>query len=231
MDFMANSLLALGALPLMSHTEEELLELITISHAIYLNLGTLDRSFITRCQQAIVLAKKLKKPIILDPVGAGASSLRTSTARLFMKDASIVRGNASEISALIEENVLTHGVESTRSTLSAIDSANQLARQLNNTIVISGKDDYITDGFRCETISYGSPLMPLVTGMGCTLTAVVAAFHAVQADAFDAAAAATTFFGFCGNQAEKMAYAPGSFRTHFIDALYTLTLNENDHAQ
>lgn len=230
MDFMANSLLALGALPLMSYSEDELEELIAISHAININLGTLDRAFIARCQQATACAKKLGKPIILDPVGAGASALRTAAARSLMNDASIIRGNASEISALIEDDVHTQGVETTRSTDSTIDSAIRLAKQLHNTIVISGKDDCITDGTQTEIISYGSPLMPLVTGMGCTLTAVIAAFHAVQPDTFEAALAATAYFGLCGNYAEEKASAPGSFRMHFIDALHTTPLFENDHA-
>lgn len=222
MDFMANSLLALGAAPIMSCDDRELEALIAISSAINLNIGTLDAAFISRCQHAADIARHQQKPVILDPVGAGASLIRTQSARELMPFADIIRGNASEVMALIDLNIASAGVESTRSTAMAKDSADTLARQLNNTVIVSGKEDYITDGNRQETLHVGSPLMPLVTGMGCTLTAVVAAFRAVIPDSFEAARIATTYFGLCGSAAEQKTKQPGSFRTAFIDALYLL---------
>ena len=221
MDFMANSLLALGAAPIMSCDDTELEELINISHAINLNMGTLDGAFISRCQTAVKIAQQNNKPIILDPVGAGASHIRTQSAKTLMPFADIIRGNASEIMALADMQTQTAGVESTQTTHMAKESADLLAKQLHNTVIVSGKEDYVTDGQRQETLQFGSSLMPFITGMGCTLTAVVAAFRAIQADSYDAARFATAFFGLCGNIAEQKAKAPGSFRTAFIDALYT----------
>lgn len=222
MDFMANSLLALGAAPIMSCDDRELEELITISNAVNLNIGTLDAAFISRCKKAAEMAKRHHKPVILDPVGAGASHIRTQSARELMPFADIIRGNASEIMALLDTKVNSAGVESTQTTATARDSADKLARNLKNTVIVSGKEDYITDGLRHESLHFGSPLMPLVTGMGCTLTAVVAAFRAVVSDSFDATRLATAYYGLCGSFAEQKAATPGAFRTAFIDTLYHL---------
>jgi hydroxyethylthiazole kinase len=220
MDFMANCLLALGAAPIMSCDDAEFEELINISHAVNINIGTLDTAFITRCETAIDLCKQFQKPIILDPVGAGASNIRTKAARQFMRHADIIRGNASEIMALIDDGVSTAGVESSQTTNVAKTSALELAAQLNTTVVVSGAEDYITDGKRNVSLLYGSSLMPYVTGMGCALTAVTAAFRAVICDSFEAAQLATAYFGMCGELAASETQLPGSFRTAFIDALY-----------
>jgi hydroxyethylthiazole kinase len=220
MDFMANNLLALGALPIMSSCDEELDELIHISHAITINLGTLDSSFIKRCHQACLLAKTHRKPIVLDPVGAGASHLRTQSARELMKHASIIRGNASEIKSLVDDNSKTLGVESSYPTDMAKKSARQLAERLGSTVIISGPEDFITDGSRQDCLNFGSALMPLITGMGCALTAVTAAFLAVIPDSFIAAQLATAYFGLCGNAAHLKTTHPGTFRSVFIDELY-----------
>lgn len=222
MDFMANSLLALGAAPIMSCDDRELEELISISNSVNINIGTLDAAFITRCQKAAEIAKRHHKPVILDPVGAGASLIRTQSARELMPFADIIRGNASEIMALLDTTIESAGVESTRSTFMAKESANTLACKLKNTIAVSGQEDYITDGSRHESLHFGSPIMPLITGMGCTLTAVIAAFRAVVSDSFEAAHLATAYFGLCGNDAEQKTTSPGAFRTAFIDALYHL---------
>ena len=226
MDFMANSLLALGATPIMSCDDRELEELITMSNAVNLNIGTLDAAFISRCKQAAEIARRLHKPVVLDPVGAGASLIRTQSARELMPFADIIRGNASEIMALLDMKVESAGVESTQTTAMAKDSADILARELHNTVIVSGAEDYISNGLRNESLHFGSPLMPLVTGMGCTLTAVVAAFRAVAPNSFDAARLATACFGLCGSFAEQKAATPGTFRTAFIDALYSIDMTK-----
>lgn len=222
MDFMANSLLALGAAPIMSCDDRELEELITLSAAVNLNIGTLDTTFILRCQKAAEIARFLQKPVILDPVGAGASLIRTQSARELMECADIIRGNASEIMALLDMDIPTAGVESMHTTPVARDSADVLALKLKNTVVVSGEEDYVSNGLQRESLYFGSPLMPFVTGMGCTLTAVIAAFRAILPDSFEAARLATAYFGLCGQVAEQTAKTPGSFRTAFIDALYHL---------
>jgi len=220
MDFMANSLLSLGAAPIMSNDLRELDELVRISHAININIGTLDVEFISRANAAIILAKKYNKPIILDPVGAGATQIRTASSRSLMQAADIIRGNASEIMALIDDINETLGVESSHLVSDATERAKKLAKENSSIVVVSGVEDFITDGTREKYLGFGSALMPLVTGMGCTLTAVIAAFKAVIPDSYGAACMATAYYGLCGNLAHEKVNKPGAFRTAFIDELY-----------
>lgn len=220
MDFMANGLLSLGAAPIMTQDPRELDELVQISHVVNLNIGTLDQDFIERANRVAQLAEKYHKPIVLDPVGAGATRVRTSSSRELMNYADIVRGNASEIMALLEDGKKTLGVESTHPVNDAIHSASLLARDLQCTVVVSGEQDFLTDGHREAFLAFGSSLMPLVTGMGCTLTAVIAAFQAVIPNAYEAAYLATAYFSLCGSLAARKTDKPGSFRTFFIDELY-----------
>ncbi|CEK09516.1 hydroxyethylthiazole kinase [Legionella hackeliae] len=219
MDFMANSLLALGAAPLMSEAEEEIEELVNISDAVNINLGTLHPAFCARIQKAVEAAAARKKPIIFDPVGAGASQLRTDTARMLLPYVNVIRGNASEILALGGEHSHTKGVETVDNVSTATDIANQLA-QGNKIVIVSGPVDYITDGTQASYLPFGSPLMPLITGMGCTLTAVIAAFAALQNDFYKAALMATAYFGLCGQLAYTKTKEPGSYKARFVDSLH-----------
>lgn len=221
MDFMANSLLALGAAPLMSEAIEEVEELVAISQALYINIGTLNSAFIQRALLAAQIAQSLKKPIILDPVGAGASMIRTTTAKQFIPFATVIRGNASEIMALSIDSKSTKGVETVHGVDKAVESAKQLAMEFNKTIVISGPTDFITDGSRQATLPFGSLIMPRITGMGCTMTAVLSAFAALNSDSFEAAIHASAYYGLCGQYTEKQTQKPGTFRQVFIDTLYT----------
>ena len=220
MEFMANSLLALGAAPLMSHCNEELCELIDIADAININIGTLDSQFITRIQSALTYAKRNNKPLILDPVGAGASKIRTRIAREFLSQIDIVRGNASEINALVNDNEKTLGVESLSTTEQTEETAILLAKKYGLTVIVSGPTDFISNGKEKITLTSGSPLMALVTGMGCTLTAVIATFNAVMADAYEASKTAVLYYGLCGTLAAQKTKTPGSFSKRFIDELY-----------
>ncbi|WP_298625003.1 hydroxyethylthiazole kinase [uncultured Legionella sp.] len=220
MDLMANSLLALGAAPLMSESMTELEELVTISQAVYINIGTLNDAFMERAVYAAQIANSLNKPVILDPVGSGASALRTLSSKKLLSLANIIRGNASEIISLSDLNSLTKGVETTHQVESAIDTALSLAQEHNKTVVISGPKDFVTDGLQKQTLPFGSSLMPLITGMGCTLTAVLSAFVAVNSNHFAASCAATAYFGLCGQLTHQQNQAPGSFRQAFIDTLY-----------
>ncbi len=221
MDFMANCLLSLGVAPIMTQDIREISELVHISHAINLNIGTLDHEFIERAQTIAEFAQTYQKPLILDPVGAGATQIRTLTSRSLMPFATIIRGNASEIIALLENINTSHGVESIHSVSTAAHSATVIARQHQCVVVVSGEQDFITDGQKDARLAFGSDLMPYVTGMGCALTAVIAAFKTVIADAYTAAQLATAYFGLCGHLAELKTKKPGSFRTTFIDELYT----------
>ena len=220
MDFIANCLLSLGAAPIMSQDLVELPELVQMSHVVNINIGTLDAAFLERAHEVLQLARKYNKPIILDPVGAGATHVRTESSRSLMASAAIVRGNASEIMALLDNTHKTQGVETTQDVSDAKQSAMIIAKRHSCTIVASGAEDFITDGLRQMQLAFGSSLMPRVTGMGCALTAVIAAFKAVIPDAYDAALCASAYFSLCGSIAATKTDSPGSFRTSFIDEIY-----------
>lgn len=221
MDFVANGLLGIGASPVMSNAKQELEDLINIASAVVINPGTLSDEFIALSERACEIANKLNKPIIFDPVGAGASAYRTETYLKMLDNykIAIVRGNASEIMALSDASIKTKGVDSTQKTDNAIQSAQTLAAKYSLTVVISGQTDVIVGANRISQYSYGSSMMPMVTGSGCLLTAVIAAFHAIESDSFAASAAATVFYGRCGEIAAKEANGSGTFKHHFIDAL------------
>lgn len=217
MDFMANSLLALGAAPIMSEDIDELEELGSLASSINLNIGTLNAQFLERAHRII---KIQGKPIILDPVGAGATKSRTKAALDFLPHVRIVRGNASEIMALHTNHNKTLGVESTHDSEQALDAAKAISHQHKLVVAISGATDIIVDNTHTQSLSFGSPLMPRVIGMGCTLTAIIAAFHGAESDSFQAALLGTAYFGLCGEQAAQKTKTPGSFKTAFIDSLY-----------
>lgn len=220
MDFIANCLLSLGAAPIMTEDTAELEELVQICNAVNLNIGTLDTLFVERAHTAISLAQHYNKPIILDPVGAGATQIRTLSSRAFMSSANIVRGNASEILALFDNIHKTLGVESTHQVSDAQQGAIEIAMHHQCTVVVSGEEDFITDGHKKGHLAFGSALMPMITGMGCSLTAVIAAFKAIISDSYETACIATAYFSLCGSLAAKKTDKPGSFRTAFIDELY-----------
>lgn len=221
MDFMANCLLALGAAPIMSVFQSEMEELVALCSAININIGTLDQSFIERTEAILALAQKYHKPIVFDPVGAGATQIRTAISQKLLPHAAIIRGNASEIIALGGAVSRTKGVESVHSTDDAKQVALDLALQYKSTVMVSGPVDFITDGgARQLQVPYGTSLMSLVTGMGCALTAVIAAFRAVNDDSFEAGTIAAHYFAICGEQAAKNTPHPGTFRMHFIDRLH-----------
>ena len=221
MDFMANCLLSLGAAPIMSKDIRELDELIKVCHVVNLNIGTLDVNFIDRAEQALQLAETHHKPVILDPVGAGTTSIRTTSSQILMASADIIRGNASEIMAITGNIHASKGVESSHAVSDATDLATTFAEAYQCTVVVSGAEDFITNGQQQERLAFGSPLMALVTGMGCSLTAVIGAFKSIIPDSFHAARLGTAYFGLCGALAAQKTDKPGSFRTLFIDELYT----------
>ena len=178
----ANGLLALGASPIMAHASEELSDLLAIASALVINIGTLDANWINSMKQAMRIAKERKIPIVLDPVGAGASRLRTNTCNELLAIAapSVIRGNASEILALANTGQITKGVDSTATPDDAKETALMLAREMECVICISGAIDWCIKEDKSFAIHNGVPLMTRVTGMGCTATAMIAAFCAVN---------------------------------------------------
>ena len=228
-DFVANGLLSLGASPIMSFAMQEIEDLIKLSNAIVINIGTLSDPFIGLCQHACFVANKLVKPIIFDPVGAGASAYRTKTCKIFLKNyqLAIIRGNASEIAALAGAALLTKGVDSTTKPIKVVEYAEMLSAQYAATICMSGATDIIIAQKNKNQYDRGSPFMPMITGTGCLLSAVVAAFHAVEKNSFIATSAASLFFSVCGEIAAKQSIGPGSFKVNFLDALNLLPIQDH----
>lgn len=221
----ANALLALGASPVMAHAEPEVADMVSIASALVINIGTLSDTWISAMFIAAARAKELNIPIVLDPVGVGATPYRTRTARELIHTASptIIRGNGSEIMALCEQDVSTKGVDSTSASNLAIDSAMALSRELGGVVCVTGETDYILSGESLISVKNGHHMMPRVTGLGCTATALCGAFAAINPDPALAAAHAMAVMGIAGEMAAETAKGPGSLQVNFIDALYQLS--------
>lgn len=225
MNYTANALLAMGASPVMAHAPNEVEQMVSFAGALVLNIGTLTDEWIDSMIIAGKKAATLKIPIILDPVGSGATSFRTDSAKKIINETevSVIRGNASEILSLKNSDSKTKGVDSIHSVEDASNTAKMLAGELQTTLAITGPVDLITDGNRTVHVSNGHSLMACVTGTGCTASAIIGAFLAVDNDPFSATATALAFFGLAGEVAGEKAQAPGSFMIKMLDALYTIT--------
>lgn len=213
MNFNANALLALGASPVMAHAELEVRDMVGIAQALVLNIGTLEPDWIRAMKLALAAARERGIPVVLDPVGAGATPYRNAAlADLLQAGApTIVRGNASEIMSLAGLAVRTRGVDSAASSLEAVDAARGLARELGAVVCVSGADDHVVDASgRWATLSNGHPWMTRVTGVGCSASALVGAFAAVQPDAWRATLAAMAHLGVVGETAVERVQAVGA---------------------
>lgn len=224
MNSTANSLLAVGASPIMAHWTSEMEEMTAIAGALVINIGTLDDQWIEGMLAAGRAAAARGIPIVLDPVGAGATSQRTQAALDIIEQCTptIIRGNASEIMALVDAGVKSKGVDSSAASDDALESAKRLASEVGTVVVISGETDYITDGTEVHTVEGGNPIMTSVTGMGCTATALIGAFAAVVDDPMVAAAAAMAVMSLAGERAAESSRGNGSMQVNFLDELYNL---------
>ena len=220
----ANALLAIGASPVMAHSIDEVAEMASIASALVINIGTLDAQWVESMLVAGKTALEKKIPVVFDPVGVGATSYRTKVSKQIIEECkpSIIRGNASEIMALYNSNVQTKGVDSTNSSDMAISSAEALAKQTGSIVVISGETDYITDGVTTNLVKNGNTMMARVTGMGCTATAIVATFAAINSDMLEASTHAMTVMGITGEIAARYSEGNGSLQVNFLDELYNL---------
>jgi hydroxyethylthiazole kinase len=162
--------------------------------------------------------------VVLDPVGAGATRLRTEAARRIVSEVrvAVVRGNASEILALGAGQRATRGVDSAHGVEEAMEAACGLARELGTVLAVTGAVDRVTDGKRVLAVENGHPLMARITGSGCTATAVVGAFLGVDEEPLEAAAGALAFFGLAGQRAAAHVNTPGRYPAALLDALFTV---------
>lgn len=220
----ANALLALGASPVMAHAEAEVAAMVDLAGALVLNIGTLSDPWIAAMHRAATRAKQRGIPLVLDPVGAGATPYRTDTVAALLNTATptLIRANASEILAVSGTAGGTRGVDSTASADDALEAARRISRHHGCVVCVSGATDHILAGEQHLQIHNGDPLMARVTGMGCTASALCGAFLAVNPDPTLATAHAMAIMGIAGELAAERAAGPGSFQMHFLDALYRL---------
>jgi hydroxyethylthiazole kinase len=226
----ANATLAIGALPVMAHAREEVEQMAAAAGALVLNIGTLSPPWVEAMLLAGRAANAAGVPVVLDPVGAGATDYRTETARLLAGelDLAVVRGNQAEIATLAGHEAEIRGVESIGSAADPAELARTAARALGAVAAVTGPVDHVSDGTRAAAVANGHPLLASVTGTGCMSTAMTGCFLAV-AEPFDAAVSALVAFGVAGEDAARGARGPGSFHVGLYDALAALdpgTLDE-----
>jgi hydroxyethylthiazole kinase len=230
MNYTANALLACGASPVMAHAAEEVEEMVSLAGALVLNIGTLSPSWVQAMLKAGKKANAVHVPVILDPVGAGATRLRTDSAKRLIEELAIhvIRGNASEILSLSGEKSgsRTRGVDSVHTVDQVKELAVELAKELRTTLAITGAVDLITDGERACRVMNGHERMGQVTGTGCTATVIIGAFLAVNPDPLEAATQGLSYFGLAGEKAAAKALSPGSFQIALLDALYEMKEEE-----
>lgn len=224
MNYTANALLACGASAVMAHGDEEVEEMVSLADALVLNLGTLTQARVETMIKAGKRANEKSIPVILDPVGSGATTLRTKAAKRLIQDLSIrvVRGNPSEILSLSREGSASKGVESLHLVDEAVEGGLKLAKSCALTVAVTGKVDFVTDGTRTCRVHNGHDMMKYVTGAGCAATSLIAAFVSVDPDPFEATATALSCFGLAGEQAAEDQGGPGTFQIQLLDALYTM---------
>lgn len=226
-NFTANGLYALGASPVMAYAPEEVADMAAIAGALVLNIGTLNRELVDAMVIAGQSANTHGVPVLLDPVGAGATRFRTESALRILSEVkvSLVRGNAAEVAHLVGEAREIKGVDAGNNTGSDhAELAVRAARELGTIVAITGEEDVITDGSEVRIITGGDPLLTKVTGAGCLLTSVLGAFAAVEANVLLAGTAGLVFYGAAAAKAaERTAdLGPGSFQIAFQDELAKL---------
>ena len=224
----ANALLAIGASPVMAHAQEEVEEMVSLASAVVLNIGTLSNQWVNAMFKAAGTASEKGIPVVLDPVGAGATSYRTQTARELIKafPPAIIRGNASEVMALLDTVAKTKGVDSLASSEEAIAMGGKLHAQCGAVVCISGVTDYIIGNAGIVLTRNGCPMMARVTGLGCTASALCGALTAVNSDLQTAAAEAMAVMGIAGEIAFSQSRGPGSLQVNFLDTLYRLSAED-----
>ncbi|MEP3344978.1 MAG: hydroxyethylthiazole kinase [Litoreibacter sp.] len=219
MNVAANVVLAAGASPAMVHAEEEIAEFTPICGALTINIGTLSAPWAASMTAAARTANDAGIPWVLDPVAHFISGYRKGVAQdLLALRPTILRGNASEIMAMAGESGAGKGADSGDSVDAAEGAARALAQSHGCVVAITGPIDFVTNGTRSAKVTGGSEIMPMVTALGCSQTALMGAY-AASGPAFEAALATLAHFKVAGSKAAAQAKGPGSFQVHFLDAL------------
>jgi hydroxyethylthiazole kinase len=220
----ANATLALGALPVMAHAAEEVEEMVGLAGALVLNIGTLSPAWVEAMLLAGRAAKARGVPVVLHPVGAGATRYRTETAKRILDDVdvTVLRGNAGEVATLVGAEAEVRGVESIGAGGDPAELAREAARTLGVVASVTGPVDHVSDGVSVFAIANGHPLLASITGTGCMSSAITGCFLAAGGAPLERAAEALVAFGVAGEDAAAGANGPGSFHVALYDALAAL---------
>ncbi len=220
----ANIVKVFGASPVMAHAREEAAEMAGIASALVLNIGTLTADLIEAMKLAAKSANSKGIPVVLDVCGAGATRLRDSKVAELLSEVkiNIIKGNASEIARVAGENVVTKGVDSTEVGNNIAEIAKDLAREKSCTVVVTGKEDVVTDGKKTYIVRNGVDMMANIVGTGCMAASVIGTFAAVEKDLAFAAAAGLSCYEIAAENANKSAEGPGSFKEKLFDCVYLL---------
>jgi hydroxyethylthiazole kinase len=221
----ANATLALGALPVMAHAREEVEEMVALASALVLNIGTLSPHWVEAMLLAGKAANEGDVPVVLDPVGAGATRYRTQTVKRILDEVkvTVLRGNQGEVATLVGVEAEVRGVESIDVGGEAAEVARVAGRNLSLVASVTGPVDHVSDGSRVLAVANGHELLAAVTGTGCMSSAITGCFLAAKPDApLEAAAEALAAFGVAAEDAAAAAKGPGSFHVGLYDALASL---------
>lgn len=220
----ANITRLMGGLPIMAHAAQEVADMVNLSNALVLNIGTLTSELIASMKIAAQAANKKRIPVILDAVGVGATPFRDKKAFELLEECHIdvVKGNVSEISKLAGEDVVTKGVEATDVQLDLVQVAQKLSQERNATVVITAPEDIIANNAEVYIVKNGDPLMGTIVGTGCMAASILGCFCAVEQDFGKASAAALSAYGIAAEVAAKEARTPFKFKEKFFDEVFKL---------
>lgn len=224
-NFQANGLLALGASPIMADAIEEAAEIAAVSSCTLLNIGTLDRAAVESMIAAGKSASIKGRPLVLDPVGAGATAFRKQTVEKLLEELAftLIRGNAGEIASIAGVEWEAKGVDAGVGSANIDEAAKKVARRYRCLVAVTGETDIVTDGEKIIRITGGHPLMARITGMGCLLSAVCAAFLSIDVNApLEMTAYSLAFYKRAGEMAAEQSSGPGDFAVHFLNALFQM---------
>ncbi|TYB31457.1 MAG: hydroxyethylthiazole kinase [Candidatus Mcinerneyibacterium aminivorans] len=217
----ANTTLYWGGLPVMAHSKEEVDDMVELASSLVLNIGTLDKKQMEAMLKAGKKANELDIPVILDPVGVGATSYRTEMAVNLLNelDIAVISGNKGEITVLAGKKGQVKGVESVGKYNEIIKNSKALAQNSSSIVVVSGKEDIVTNGFQIYKIKNGSKLLGKVVGTGCMLTSTIGVFAGVSDDYFDSTIKAVVSYGIAGEISAEKSIGPASFKINFMDSI------------
>ena len=220
----ANVTLAVGASPVMASSPVEVVEMASQSDALVLNLGTLNPDNVESCLLAGKAANLKGIPVVLDPVGVGATHFRTNSANTILTtvQVAIIRGNAGEIAALLGEPHSMRGIDALPVQIPPATLAFEASQNFETVVCVTGGIDYISDGHQSYSVHNGHHLLTSLTGTGCMASSLCGAFAAVEKNRLLSSVAALGFLGVCAEVAGKESAGPGSFRSALFDVMYNM---------